>query len=77
MCDLLSMDKINALPHPLFANTGGGTWWPVCDIDVQTGFMRIDVMGKLDVLHFGGLICLRDADGIEHDVDDFYNEAAA
>jgi len=77
MCDLLLMDKINALPQPLYARTGGLDWWPVCDIDVETGLTRIDVCGMLDVLKFGAVIGLRDANGIDHDPDSFYNWDAA
>jgi hypothetical protein len=72
--DLLLMDKINALPHPLFVEISRGWWWPVHDIDVETGLLRIDVVGKLDVHHFGGMLKLRDANGVEYNTDDFYNE---
>lgn len=73
--DLLDMSRINALPHPLFACTGGGWWWPIHDIDVETGLMRIDVMGKLDISEFGSILRIRDADGTEHATDDFYTDA--
>lgn len=71
MSDLLDMDRLNSLPQPLWVNSSA-TWWPVHDIDVETGLLRIDVCGMLDVLHFGGITGLRDAHGNEHDPDDFY-----
>lgn len=71
MSDLLDMAKLNALPQPLYARYFS-TWWPVESIDVETGLMRIDVCGKLDVLLFGGLLGLRDANGVVYDTDDFY-----
>jgi hypothetical protein len=75
MADLLDMDYINSLPQPLWARTGRDWWWPVHDIDVETGLFRIDVCGKLDVLHIGGVLVFRDANGKEHDADDFYVDA--
>ncbi len=71
--DLLNMERLNSLPHPLYV-AHIGAWWPVHDIDVQTGLIRIDVSGKLDVLHFGGITGLRDANGAEHNLDSFYIE---
>lgn len=43
MTDLLSMDRINSLPQPFTAHFYGGGVWPVIDIDVLHGFLRIDV----------------------------------
>ena len=71
--DLLKMDALNALPQPLFVEIGTG-WWPVYDIDVATGVFRIDVVGLLQAEQFGGVHSLKDADGVIHDPDDFYNE---
>lgn len=70
--DLLDMDHINSLPQPLFAMTWHGTWWPVHDIEVQTGLVRIDVCGKLDVKPVGDIRKFRDDIGHEHEPDDFY-----
>ena len=75
MSDRLLMDKINSLPQPLFVRfCGDDQRWPVYDIDVQTGLMRIDVVGKIQVKHFGEVMDLFDADLTRHDPDDFYNE---
>lgn len=74
MSDLLKMDYINGLPQPLFVSFFGGSEWPVHDIDVQTGLLRIDVCGMLDVKHIGSARIFRDADGVEHDPDNFYCE---
>lgn len=67
MVDLLDMEKLNALPQPLWVNG-----WPVYDIDVETGLYRIDVCGMLDIDHWGGVITFKDALGNSHDADDFY-----
>ncbi len=74
MSDLLRMDYINSLPQPFFAHFYGGSEWPVHDIDVETGLLRIDVCGLLDVKHIGDVKFFRDMDGVEHDADSFYNE---
>jgi hypothetical protein len=72
--DLLLLDKINSLPHPLFGKFLGGWCWPIFDIDVQTGLLRIDVCGKLQVSGVGELTCLVDANMTEHPIEQFYNE---
>lgn len=72
MADLLDMAYINSLPHPLFADLGAGSIWPMHDICVQTGLVCIDVCGLLQVEHFGGVMRFRDADGKKHSTDDFY-----
>lgn len=71
--DLLDMDYINSLPQPLWAETLMSDW-PVYDIDVQTGLLRIDVCGLLDVMHIGQFITMKDANGKRHYVGDFYTD---
>lgn len=74
--DMLRMDYINSLPQPLFARKWGASswWWPVYDIDVETGLYRIDVMGKLDACHISDTAEFRDADGKSHDPETFYSD---
>jgi hypothetical protein len=72
MTDKLDFDAINALSMPFWARFCGGDIWPVYDIDVETGLMRIDVCGLLQVMHFADVIEIRDADGRAHDSDDFW-----
>ena len=72
--DALDAGMLNGLPQPLFVNVSGW-WWPVESIDVETGLMRIDVSGQLDLLHFVEAHVLRDADGVEHDPDNFWTDA--
>ena len=73
--DLLNMDAINRLPHPLFAGRGGlGTDWPIVQICVQTGCCTMDVVGLPEYFHYSELIWLIDANGVKHDPDDFYLE---
>ena len=47
--DLLRMDFINSLQQPIMCTELDGTQWPLYDLDVETGLMRIDVCGKLQV----------------------------
>ncbi len=75
--DLLRMDYINSLPQPLFANFCTSSDWPVHDIDVQTGLLRIDACGMLDVKHIRSVLYFRDADGVRHDPESFYYDADA
>jgi hypothetical protein len=70
MADILDFDWINSLGQ-LYTRYLG-TWWPVYDIEVQTGLLRIDVCGKLDVLHMDDVMKFKDDDGTEYDCDDFY-----
>lgn len=74
MSDLLRMDYINSLPQPFIATQLGGWRWPVESIEVECGLVRIDVIGKLQVLDIMEFTSFMDADGIEHDVDSFFNE---
>jgi hypothetical protein len=48
----------------------------VYDIDVETGLLRVLVCGLLDVKHISDVKFFRDMNGVEHDVDSFYNEEA-
>jgi len=70
----LNMDYINSLPQPFIAHFFGGDEWPVHDIEVQTGLLRIDVCGKLQAKHIGEVNFFRDMDGAEHDSDTFYSD---
>ena len=75
MTDRLDMNAINQMAQPLMVRFVGSKWeWPVYDIDVQTGLMRIDVMGKLDVKRFVEVAEITDADGGRHNPDDFWLE---
>jgi hypothetical protein len=70
--DLLELDYINSLPQPFIVHFCGGDEWPVHDIDVETGLIRIDVCGKLAVRHIGEVKHFTDADWHEHDAESFY-----
>ena len=76
MADLLDMEYINSLPQPFIAVFYGGGRWPVHDIEVQTGLLRIDVVGLLDVVRIDDVKYFVDACGKEHDPDDFFIDAA-
>jgi len=79
MADLLDMAYINSLSQPFLAqrwgSAGDNWWWPVHDIEVQTGLVRIDVMGMLDVTHIGDIARFKDMNGVVHNSDDFYSDA--
>jgi hypothetical protein len=73
MSDVLRMDYINGLPQPFLVRfCGDKEWWPVNDFAVETGLMRIDVVGKLQVKRFSEVMEIRDGDHKLHDPDDFY-----
>lgn len=73
--DLLNGAKFNALPSPVTARMcGGGEWW-IETLDVQTGAMRLDVCGQIDLSHFSEVMELIDIDGGKHDPDDFWLDA--
>lgn len=73
--DMLRMDYINSLPQPFLARFfGDRDLWPVYDFEVQTGLMRIDVCGKMQVMRFGEVAEITDGDGVAHDPDTFYVE---
>lgn len=73
MPDKLDMAAINGLPHPLTARFVGDEKWPIHDIDVETGLMRIDVCGLLQCMHFTEVTHILDADGGSHDAERFWN----
>ncbi|HEJ7993715.1 hypothetical protein [Serratia marcescens] len=73
--DLLNMELINSLPGPLWGSENGKDWWwPIHDIDVQTGLLRIDVCGLLEVKHILDFRVIRDDSQTMHAPDDFYLE---
>lgn len=72
MVDLLRMDYINSLPQPFIAKFCGGDEWPIYDIDVETGLLRIDVVGKLQCCHIGEVVHFTDEGGGVHDAETFY-----
>lgn len=78
MSDLLNMELINSLPQPFMVRLAGDKdfSWPLYDIDVETGLLRLDVCGKLDRHSIGEVAAFRDADGQEHDPDSFYLEGS-
>lgn len=75
MADMLRIDHINSLPHPLYVRISSGDWWwPVETLCVQTCCMRLDVMGKIQLAHFGDVFEVRDEAGENHDPDTFYSD---
>lgn len=75
--DKLRMDYINSLPQPfLIRFAGDKNFWPVHDIDVESGCLRIDVCGLLECRHIGEAIEFLDADSNKHDPETFYSDYA-
>ena len=72
--DKLRMDKLNALPQPFIGVFLGGDRWPIYDIAVDIGTLRIDVMGLLDIRQFCELRALIDDTGTSHDPDTFWTD---
>lgn len=75
MSDLLDMAYINSLPQPFVGRLVGGTEWPIEDIDVETGCLRMDVCGLLEVKHIGDFSIFIDPNGVEYLPDAFYFDA--
>ena len=73
--DMLDMAYINSLPQPFVGRLYGGSEWPIFDMDVESGLVRIDVCGKLDVKTIGDFRCFRDDAGFEHLSEGFYLDA--
>jgi len=76
MPDLLKIDFINNLPQPLVVRLLGEKepMWELHDIEVETGLLRINVCGKLQVMHISDIGDFIDMDGVTHDPDSFYCE---
>lgn len=74
MSDLLQMDYINSLPQPFMVTFVGGDSWPVYDICVETGLIRIDVCGLHEIKDIGEVKFFTDADGDNHKAETFYCE---
>lgn len=71
--DRLKMNFINSLPQPFLVRfVGDKIKWPLESIDVETGALRFDVCGKLQVSHIGDVAEFFDADGGQHDPESFY-----
>ena len=73
--DVINMAKFNALPAPVTARLISGDELWIETLDVQTGFMRLDVQGQIDLECFSFVAMLIDIDGGEHDPDEFWLDA--
>lgn len=76
MTDLLRLDFINSLPQPLWVRKWGRDSfdWPLYEICVETGLMKIDVCGMLDRLHIGDVAQFKDDAGNVYDSEVFYTD---
>ena len=73
--DLLDIDYINSLPQPFLGRALGGREWHINDFDVESGMLRINVSGCLQLMHIGDFTAFRDADQIWRSADAFYADA--
>ena len=77
MSDLLRIDYINSLPQPFMVEFMGNEesyLWDLYDIEVGTGLLRIDVMGKLVIKHISDVSRFIDINGDSHDPETFYSD---
>jgi len=76
MSDLLRMDFINSLPQPLWIRQWGDKefMWPVQDLCVESGIVRIDVCGLLQAMHISDIAEFKDDSGAIHDAETFYSD---
>lgn len=74
--DLLRMDYINSLPHPITVRLLGDKdfTYPLHAICVETGCLQFDVYGLLEPSHISEIYAFKDDDGIIHDTDTFYSD---
>lgn len=71
--DILKMNHINSLPHPLYIRTWGSKiLWPLHEICVETGCLKFDVCGKLQPSHISDIAEFIDSDNNKHDPETFY-----
>jgi len=74
MADLLDIVKFNSLPGPITAIMAGGDEHWISLLCVETGLMHLDIQGQTDLAEFGGVIMLKDINGVEYDPDTFYTD---
>ncbi len=76
MTDRLRQDYINSLPMPLYASIDHSKkwFWPINVIDVETGCLSFDVMGKSQPSHIQDVAIFKDGEGNEHDPETFYTD---
>lgn len=74
MADLLNLEKINSLLHPLQVKLIGGDSWELLYVCVETGCLTINVCGMLQHGHIEDVSKLIDGDGTEYDIDEFYSD---
>jgi len=72
--DCIDGAKLNALPGPLIVLFVGDkdSGWGLESVCVETGVVRYNVCGLIDHDHFSCVKKIIDADGNEHDPDDFW-----
>lgn len=72
---LLNMELINSLPQPLWVSENGKDWWwPVIDMCVETGLVRIDVCGRSQANHIDYWSYVRDDAQVIRETFDLYLE---
>lgn len=72
MNDLLNFDYINSLPQPFSATLVGDDDWPVIDICVKSGIVRLDICGAVDIMDISDVVCFTDSLGSIHYAETFF-----
>lgn len=77
--DLLNMQHINSLPQPFMIRLWGdkNITWPLDHICVETGLLKFDVCGLLQLGHIRDVAEFIDSAGIHHDSETFYSDYEA
>lgn len=73
MKDMLNMEMINRIGQMYIRQYGDRhIWWPLYEVCVQTGFMKVDVCGLLQNMHFDDIAEIKDDSGEKYDPEIFY-----
>ena len=72
--DVIRIDEFDKLPAPVTARLlDGGEYW-IESICVETGLMRLDICGLIQIEDFVMVETLIDANDVEHDAEEFLND---
>lgn len=76
MIHLLRIDFINSLPQPLWIRQWGDKefMWPVQDMCVESGIVRVDVCGRLQAMHISDIAEFKDDSDTIYDAEVFYSD---
>lgn len=73
--DILDIGYINSLPQPFVGIELDGSEWDVVDLEVVTGWVRIDVMGAFQIVDIAQFRSFRDGECVERSASAFFIDA--